>query len=165
MRLMPGSQDDDLALAHELAYEEAGRALDGQERTVNELRSRAGVLIAAAAISTSFFSSRAITGSDVGTWAWLAIAAFVVVGGSVLFVLWPRHEWSFSASASDLIGTYIEPQLTPISLIHRDLALHRSAAYDANARQLRTLFRVFRVGLVVLVIETALWVVAIADRA
>jgi hypothetical protein len=44
-------------------------------------------------------------GSDVSIWAWLAIAAFAVVGGSVLYVLWPRNEWSFSASASALIST------------------------------------------------------------
>ena len=29
--------------AYELAFDEAGRALDAQERSVNELRSRAGV--------------------------------------------------------------------------------------------------------------------------
>jgi hypothetical protein len=50
------------AKSYGLAFEEAGRALDAQERAVNELRSRAGVLIAAAAITTSFFGSRAITG-------------------------------------------------------------------------------------------------------
>lgn len=38
-----------------LAYEEAKRALEEQERVVAELRSRAGVLIGAAAITTSFF--------------------------------------------------------------------------------------------------------------
>ena len=42
------------AKSYELAFDEAGRALDAQERAVNELRSRAGVLIAAAAITTSF---------------------------------------------------------------------------------------------------------------
>jgi hypothetical protein len=36
------------APAYELAFVEAGRALDAQERAVNELRSRAGILIALA---------------------------------------------------------------------------------------------------------------------
>src|SRR4051794_17451894 len=52
--------DENEAKSYELAFEEAGRALDAHERAVNELRSRAGVLIAAAAITTSFFGSRAI---------------------------------------------------------------------------------------------------------
>jgi hypothetical protein len=41
-----------------LAYEEAKRGLDDQEQAVVELRSRAGTLIAAAAITTSFFGRR-----------------------------------------------------------------------------------------------------------
>jgi hypothetical protein len=46
--------------AYRLAYEEARRALDEQERAVVELRSRAGQLIAAAAITTSFFGGQAL---------------------------------------------------------------------------------------------------------
>ncbi len=38
-----------------LAYKKAKRALEEQQRVVAELRSRAGVLIGAAAITTSFF--------------------------------------------------------------------------------------------------------------
>jgi hypothetical protein len=49
-------------------------------------------------------------------------------------------------------------------LLQRDLALHRSAAYDGNAQQLGRLFLVFRVGLVILVVEVAAWVVALAER-
>jgi hypothetical protein len=46
--------------AFRLAYEEGKRGLDDQERAVAELRSRAGTLIAAAAITTSFFGSQAL---------------------------------------------------------------------------------------------------------
>jgi len=150
--------------AYELAFEEAGRALDAQERTVNELRSRAGVLIAAAAIATSFFGSRTVSGAELGPLVWVAVAAFVLVGAGILVVLWPRSDWSFSASAIDLIADYVEPDPLELPLIHRDLALHRAAAYDRNAQQLRRLFTIFRVALIVLVIEVAAWIVALADR-
>jgi hypothetical protein len=50
---------------YELAYDEARRALDAQESVVNELRTRSGVLIAAAAITTSFFGGRALSDGDV----------------------------------------------------------------------------------------------------
>ena len=46
--------------AFRLAYEEAKRGLDDQEQAVVELRPRAGTLIAAAAITTSFFGSQAL---------------------------------------------------------------------------------------------------------
>ena len=49
--------------------------------------------------------------------------------------------------------------------LDRSVALHRSAAYDANADQLKALFLVFRAGLVLLVLETAAWIVALADGA
>lgn len=51
---------------YELAYEEAKRALDAQESVVNELRTRSGILIAAAAITTSFFGGRALDDGAVG---------------------------------------------------------------------------------------------------
>src|SRR3954454_6075041 len=88
---MPEVEEND-AKSYELAFEEAGRALDAQERAVNELRSRAGVLIAAAAITTSFFGSRAIVGDQLSAWVWIAVVAFIVVGGCVLSVLWPRSD-------------------------------------------------------------------------
>ena len=155
---------DDRASGYELAFEEAGRALDAQERAVNELRSRAGVLMAAAAITTSFFGSRAVTGDDLSIGVWIAVVAFIVVGGCVLLVLWPRSDWSFNASAADIIAEYVEPETVEFPQLHRDLALHRSAAYDENARQLGRLFLVFRIGLVMLVFEVAAWVVALAER-
>jgi hypothetical protein len=154
--------DEDAENAYQLAFEEAARALDAQERAVNELRSRAGVLIAAAAITTSFFGSRAVTGDHLSGWVWAAVGTFIVVGGCVLLVLWPRSDWSFSASAADIIAEYIEPDPVELPVVYRDLALHRS--YDRNARELGRLFTVFRVGLVVLVVEVAAWVVALADR-
>jgi hypothetical protein len=85
-------------LEYELAFEEAGRAPDAQERTVNELRARAGVLIAAA------------------------------------------------------------------TRIHRDLALHRSASYERNGAHLRVLVRAFQLGLVLLVVEVAAWLIAVSER-
>lgn len=159
---------DDLAEhsgSYKLAFEEAGRALDAQERAVTELRSRAGVLIAAAAITTSFFGSRAVTGGHLTAASWCAVGAFVVVAATVTTLLWPRRDWEFNADAAELIGTYIE-SISPATLaeIHRDLALHRATSYGLNARQLGKLYSVFGVGLVTLAAELAAWVVALTSR-
>lgn len=150
-------------LEYELAFEEAGRALDGQERAVNELRARAGVLVAAAAITTSFFGARAISG-ELTIAIWCAAVAFALVGASVLVVLWPRRDWEFSANAANVIATYIEtPAPAPLDRIQRDLALHRAASYERNGARLRMLAGAFQVGLVLLVVEVAAWLIALSE--
>lgn len=65
---------------YELAYEEAKRALDAQESVVNELRTRSGILIANAAVTTSFFGGRALEDGEIAAAGWVAIACFAVVG-------------------------------------------------------------------------------------
>ena len=94
----------------------------------------------------------------------IATLAFAVVSAAVLIVLWPRHDWEFGASATDLIAAYVEPDPVPLVLIHRDLALHRARSRAGNAAQLRWLFRAFRLGLMALLVEVGAWLVAIAER-
>lgn len=158
------STETDRAGAYALAFEEAGRALAEQERVVAELRSRASVLIGTSAIATSFFGGRTIASQDLSTWAWLAVTAFGAVGLCVVLVLWPRHDWEFTASAKEIIAEYIEPELVPLLEIHRDLALHRNASYDRNVRQVRALVVAFRVGVLFLIVSVAAWVVAVATQ-
>lgn len=151
-------------LEYELAFEEAGRALEQQERAVYELRAQGGVLVAAAAITTSLFGSRAVSGGLTAA-GWCAMSAFALVGASVLVVLWPRRDWEFGANATDVIATYIETA-APVALdrIHRDLALHRAASHVRNAAELRVLAVALRLGLLLLVVEVAAWVVALSER-
>lgn len=79
-----------------LAYREARMGLEDQERSVVELRARAGALVAAAAITTSFFGGQTLVKHDIGAAAWIAIGCFVMLGFAVLLVLWPRRDWEFS---------------------------------------------------------------------
>ncbi|HEX5857669.1 MAG TPA: hypothetical protein VFY91_06130, partial [Microbacterium sp.] len=58
------------APAYELAYEEARRALDGQERALGAVRTRAGVVLSAAAIVTSFLGGQALSASGFDTLSW-----------------------------------------------------------------------------------------------
>jgi hypothetical protein len=135
-----------------LAYREARMGLEDQERSVVELRARAGALIAAAAITTSFFGGQT------------AIGCFVLLGFAVLMVLWPRRDWEFSLAPDQFIATYLEPaegEPLALHLIERDLALHMGRSAELNRGQLRTLMGVFRVGAVLLVVEVLAWVVAL----
>jgi hypothetical protein len=152
--------------AYLLAYEEAKRALDEQEQAVGELRSRAGQLIAAAAITTSFFGGQALH-RHVHTLGWVAIACFVSLSLSVLVILWPRRDWEFSLSPAKFISTYIEPpEGDPLDLpmIHRDLALHMGRSANLNRDQLRWLTGAFRLGAILLVAEVVAWVIVLINQ-
>jgi hypothetical protein len=147
-----------------LAYREARMGLEDQERSVVELRARAGALIAAAAITTSFFGGQTLVKHDISAAAWIAIGCFVLLGFAVLLVLWPRQDWEFSLAPDQFITTYLEPaegEPLALHLVERDLALHMGRSAKLNRRQLRTLMGVFRVGAVLLVVEVLAWVVAL----
>jgi hypothetical protein len=74
------------ASVEELAYEQALRAADHQEATLDGLRSRAGTLLAVASLATWFFGVKAIDEAS-DTWSTaIAIVLFLVVLGSVLYV-------------------------------------------------------------------------------
>jgi hypothetical protein len=152
--------------AYRLAYEEARRALDEQERAVFELRSRAGQLIAGAAIATSFFGGQALHGR-VHPFGWVAIGCFVALSIAVLVILWPRRDWEFNLSPAQFIGIYVEPPHDePLGLptIHRDLALHMGNSAELNRDQLRWLAVSFRVGAVLLVAEVVSWVIVLINQ-
>ncbi len=150
-----------------LAYREARTGLEDQEKSVAELRARAGALIAAAAVTTSFFGGQTLATHEIGAAAWIAIGCFVSLGFAVLLVLWPRRDWEFSLAPSQFIATYLEPaQSEPLALhmIERDLALHMGRSTELNRRQLRTLTGIFRVGALLLVVEVLAWVVALVAQ-
>lgn len=110
-----------------LAYREARRRLEDQERSVVELRARAGALIAAAAITTSFFGSQTLTRHGLDAAGWVAIGCFVLLSFAVLVMLWPRRDWGFSLAPAQFIATYLEPadgEPLELHLVERDLALH-----------------------------------------
>jgi hypothetical protein len=94
-----------------------GRRAARQERALAAVRTRAGIVLSAAAIVTSFLGGQAI-------------------GASV-----------------DV----------PLHAIHRDLALHMENSYSSNERRhLRPLRWAFRVAVIALVAEVAIWLIELA---
>jgi hypothetical protein len=154
--------------AYELAYQEAQRALEDQDRTVVELRSRGGTLIAAAAITTSFFGGQALAHHTLNAAAWVAIGCFIGLGIAVLAILWPpRRDWEFAIEPSRLIATYLEPEEgdpLDVPAIQRDLALHMGASARLNRAQLRRLTTAFRIAAILLLAEVVAWVVVLVER-
>lgn len=152
-------------LLYKVAYDEAVRALGEQQRAVDSLHARAGLLFSAAAISTSFLGAQALRGGNPSVASWLALLCFVAVAAASLAVLWPRRKWKVTANPRVVIETYVESaEPAPVEGLHRDLALHTHSSYLENQAVLDQLVGSLQVASGLLVLEVVLWVVAIAVR-
>lgn len=155
----------DKDLLYKVAYDEAVRALSEQQAVIDSFRTRAGLLLSAAAITTSFLGAQALDGGDSNLAAWLALVGFVGVAAISLAILWPRR-WEFTANPRDVIQTYIEAE-TPalIEELHRDLSLHMHNSYVENRAGLEQLAIFFQIASGMLTVEVILWIIAIASTA
>ena len=86
-----------------LAVKEAMRSISQQQATLESARGRAGVLLSAAMISTSFFGAPTIAPGLTGFWPVVASALFVAVGVCATAVLWPRRRLLFASSLLDVM--------------------------------------------------------------
>jgi hypothetical protein len=149
-------------LLYKVAYDEAVRALSEQQATIDSFRNRAGLLLSAAAVTTSFLGAQALDGGSLSLFSWLALISFVAVAAASLAILWPR-EWDATANPRDVIKGYIE-SAEPVSIeeLHRELAFHMRGSYLGNREDLRKLIVFFQVASVLLAVEVSFWIVAIA---
>lgn len=151
------------SLLYKVAYDEAVRALSEQQAVIDSFRNRAGLLLSAAAVTTSFLGARVLHGGGSSAFSWLALAGFAGVATASLAILWPRRRWEFAADPHDVIETYIEStELVQIEELHRELSLHMHGSYLENRKGLEKLIVLFQIASVLLAIEVALWVIAIA---
>jgi hypothetical protein len=102
-----------------LAYDSALRALDKQERLVEELRARASVVLAASSLAVTFLGGRGFGGPGPVALAVLALLSFVVSVSAAAFVLLPRYDLKFSVSASGVISNLAEFRDDPGGLLAR----------------------------------------------
>jgi hypothetical protein len=131
---------------YELAYEASIRAIDNQAATVESLRSRAGTILAATALVTSFFGGQALVragGSPLHFVSYTtgALASFIAVSLLTLVMLLP-FTLRVTLSAAAIVG-FVEndpraDQLTSTKVL-REFALQYESMDDSNARQLRIL--------------------------
>ena len=157
----PPEVNQDLATQYALAYSEAQRALESQQRVLESFRSRAATIIAAATIATSFLGSRAFSnGRPQSDWTWAAIACFAGVIVADAIVLWPRIGWEFEVRAEDLIDQSIEGLDRPQTIVelHRDLAIHMSRAHDTNRTRMRLFVWAIQAAVILLGAEICGWV-------
>jgi hypothetical protein len=160
---MPGT-------AQRLVYEESVRAIVGQASLLDSLRGRAGNLLAAAALVTSFLGGQALAKPTIsegavirpiiGAWGWIAISAFIGVAGLTLAIMWP-YKWTFEQSAKKLV-TEIEKRQSPVEEVERELALRHEYNFEKNRIKLKRLFWCFRGACVLITFEAIAWIMDLA---
>jgi hypothetical protein len=155
---MPALERDQ-ARTYELAYREGLRVLAEQQADLDSLRIRAGILMSAAAIATSFLGQAAVR-EGLSVWGLLGILGFTGVGFACLSMLWPREPEAPTLMASNLIETYAEgEEPVPLYRVHRDLAHHAVTRYGANEVIRRILVSYFQWATALLSAEVLAWVV------
>lgn len=144
-----------------LAYDEALRGIELQRQGLESLQSRAGTLLGAAAIVTSFFGGQALQGKGaVGTWGWVAVGAFIALAATTTVVLFPL-TFHFLLDPEELVKNYVDEKPQPsANTMLRDLALHHVDSHGKNLRTMKWLHRSFRAGAVLLGVEVLAWLLA-----
>jgi hypothetical protein len=146
------------ASAYALVYEEAVRALDDQRAVLDNMRTWSGIVLSAAAVTTSFFGGLALRDGTPGPLGWTAVAAFVLCGVAGLAIVFPHGRWEFRASPASLIAD-IELGAPPIGRIQRDLSLYMEKSWLHNEKRMQwTMVWPLRVATLALVAEVLAWV-------
>lgn len=147
-----------------LAFQEANRVLGQQQATLDSIRSRAGVLLSAATISTSFFGAQSIGHRLTGLLPILASILFVAVGVCVTGLLWPRRGLLFDSSLLDAIADGMSLDADAAEGPDADAAIRNFVEQArlhvrANARRLDSLFILLSAGWLLFLGEIMLWLV------
>ena len=149
-----------------LLYKESLRALTQQQAVLDNLRTRTGILLSAAAISSSFLGAQALADSDPTVWSWCAIGSFAVLGLLLVAVLLPRGDWYFSQNVDQLESVFGKRETNgraSLETIQHDLAHANQDAWSYNAYKINKLFMQFNLAAGFLVLEIAFWLVDLAS--
>jgi hypothetical protein len=151
-----------------LAYEEALRIVKAQEGVLDNLRARAGTVIAVASLVTSFLGGQALVRptlsegvvirQELGCWGIAAIGLFVLATAFAIAIIWP-YKWRFDLSPVTILDEW--PQDDYEGAL-RDLARYHSNNHDYNGKLLRRLFWFLQLSCLLLVAETLAWIIDLA---
>jgi hypothetical protein len=151
----------------QLAYTAAVNTLSRQNATLNNLRSRATALLTVAALSTSFstgvglLNTNHANGGTFPTWAaYTLLGIVVVIGALCVFILWPIAAFGYDPSANYILEH--ADQNETADQIARALAVVMIKGRSDNDRGINMRMTAFQVGAVLLIVEVAVLVIALA---
>jgi hypothetical protein len=145
----------------ELTYDLSLRGLAQQEASLNELRSRTGVLLAATAIAIALLGGRSL---DDGARTALDLVGVALAVGSFLlsvFVLAPKPRYVATPDAA-AIHEYLKQQVAEVEEAMEGLVYSNREAWEENQTIVDGLFRAYRWACLLLVGAVVLWSTALA---
>ncbi len=147
----------------ELSYGAAVRALDLQERAVDQLRARTGTLLAAASLTASFAGAQTIQHrTNLGPLGLLALVALVVSIGCCLYILLPKRGVAFSINATTIYEALFEVS-DDADEQHRRLIYWLEGYWARNQTVIERLGRSFAAAAFALAIQMVLWCGTLLD--
>ena len=143
-----------------IAFDAATRALDKQERVLEELRSRTGVLLAASSLAAAFLGRPALDEARDGL-AVVALAAFAISIAACVYVLLPKSTFYFALSGKYVFENLYEYR-DDAEEIHRRLVYDMQRFWDNNDVVMRRLLVAFRIAAAALALEVLALLAAIS---
>ncbi|RUU00686.1 hypothetical protein EOD23_22920 [Mesorhizobium sp. USDA-HM6] len=126
------------------------------------MSTRAGSLIFATAFANSLLGSAALS-NGLGLWDWTAVALLFGIGGLIVFMLWPYHQYAFRFDPEELLDQYVDgDRPATMSAMHRALALRIKADMADNWRIIQRLRMALQIALLFLLLDILAWLLAIA---
>ena len=145
-----------------LAYDEAVRGLRAQADEHNSLRTRAGTILAASLVVTSFFGGQAVARNvPASSLGWLAVIAFLLAGVFSLGVLFPT-DLRFASDVGEVVSLIEDASATKEP--YRELSLSLARRLASNARPLAAMRWAFRASAVAVLAEAVFWIAYLADN-
>ena len=141
--------DDDW---HQRRYELALRADEEQKASIDAAQARAGLLLAALAITATEIGGRAVDrpGNPLPGAQVIALGALVLCGAALLIAIWPRRY----------VGT-VKPEFMPRkATTHavQDLTLRLGTTVQDNERSVGRVWLALKVAIAAMVVNTMAWV-------
>jgi hypothetical protein len=142
----------------ELSYAEGIRGLEVQERTVDQLRARTGLLLAASSLSASFLGSETIQRQHTGLSlpSVLALIALVVSIGLCVYLLVGKKGFVFSLNPAEMYEALFEYREDENEM-QRRLAYWTHGFWEANDDKLKVLWRWFTGAAAALILQLVFW--------
>jgi hypothetical protein len=148
----------------ELSYEAGVRALDLQERAVEQLRARTGTLLAASSLTASFLGAQAIAhSSGLGALGGLALVSLAASIGLCVYVLLPKKEFRFSLNAPQVYEQLYELR-DDEEEVRRRLAYWLEEFWQANQGKIDELGRYYLAAAVALGLQLVFWSWSLASN-
>jgi hypothetical protein len=147
----------------QIAYEAAVRAVEHQARQLDELRSRTGLLVAAAAVAGSLLGARALAEpwDGLALWASIAFGVCIALCMAILVPWW--FAWYFTFNARILLEDWAdEPRRGGAMPMQRWMAESLQTHWRGNSRRLAWMYGTFTVAVLALAAEVTLWTVKLA---